>query len=428
MRNSHTIKGLALGSMAMLVAVGCAADQEGEGESEEEPIELSFSWWGSDQRVANTEEVIEAFEDEHPNITISPDYSDFRGYWDQLATRAAGGQTPDVVQMDLEYFREYAELGALLELSEVETSHIDESLLEQGFTEGGQYAIPTGFAAVAVIANDGVFDEAGVDLPDDTTWTWEDFSEIAAEIQASSDSVYGATTPFEPFAGVQAWLRQQGKELTTADGELGIEAQDLVDYFAHIQELNEADALPSASVIEEDRGAGADQSLIAQGEMGMIFGFSNLFPALSENAGQELSLLRLPSPTGQAADNGMWHRASMFLSAGSQTEHPEEAQQFIDFFINSEASGLANLTDRGLPANTEVREAVVEELEGPEVEAAEFLNEIEDDLADASPVPPLGFGTVSETMHRYQAEVLFGQMTPDEAGEAAFAEIESNLG
>ncbi|MBE1515713.1 ABC transporter substrate-binding protein [Nesterenkonia halotolerans] len=425
MKKSRTIRGLAIGSIALL-AVGCSSAQ---GESNADgPVELSFTWWGSDQRVANTEEVIAAFEEENPDITILPEYNDFRGYWDQLATRAAGGQSPDIMQMDLEYFREYAELGTLLELDEVDTSEIDDALLDQGFTEGGQFAVPTGFASVAVIANNEVFEQAGVELPDDTTWTWEDFESTAAEIQSSSDGVFGATTPFEPFAGVQAWLRQQDKELTTDEGEIGVQAQDLVEYFEHIQELDQAGALPPAEVIEEDRAAGADQSLIARGEMGMIFGYSNLFPVLSAEAGQELSLLRLPSPTGQAQDSGMWHRASMFLAAGANTEHPEEAQKFIDFFINSEASGLANLTDRGLPANTEVREAVVEELDGTEVEAAEFLNEIGNEISDASPVPPLGYGTVSETMHRYQSEVLFDRMSPEEAGEAAFAEIESNLG
>ncbi|MGJ9373839.1 ABC transporter substrate-binding protein [Nesterenkonia sp. CF4.4] len=426
MEQGRVAKGIATGSIVLLAAAGCGSGSDEASAGEE--IELSFAWWGSDQRVANTEEVIEAFEAENPNISISPEYNDFRGYWDQLATRAAGGDSPDIMQMDLEYFREYAELGALLELTEVETDQIDDSLLDQGYTEGAQYGIPTGFASVSVIANNDVFEEAGVEMPDDTTWTWDDFEEIAAEIQGSSDDTYGATTPFEPFAGVQAWMRQQGKELTTADGELGVEAQDLVEYFEHIQQLNDANALPPAPVIEEDRAAGADQSLIARGELGMIFGFSNLYPALIEESGQELSLWRLPSPTGNAEDNGMWHRASMFLSAGSNTEHPEEVQEFIDFFVNSEASGLANLTDRGLPANTQVRETVIGELDGPEVVAAEFLNEIEDELSDASPVPPLGYGTVSDTMHRYQSEVLFDRMTPEEAGEAAYSEIESNLG
>lgn len=426
MKHSRVVQAVTTGSIVVMAAVACGSDAGGSAAGES--VELRFAWWGSDERVSNTEEVIDAFEAENPDITIAPEFNDFRGYWDQLATRAAGRDMPDVVQMDLEYFREYAELGSLLELDEVSTDQIDGSLLDQGFTEDAQYAIPTGFASVAVIANDQVFEDAGVEMPDDTTWTWDDFEEIAAEIQASSGSVYGATTPFEPFAGVQAWLRQQGKELTTPEGELGVEAQDLVAYFDHIDDLNEAGALPPASVVEEDRAAGADQSLIAQGEMGMIFGYSNLYPALIEEAGQDLTLLRLPSPTGEAEDNGMWHRASMFLSASSNTEHPEQAQKFIDFFVNSEASGLANLTDRGLPANTAVREAVIDELDGAEVEAAEFLNEIEDEVADASPVPPLGYGTVSDTMHRYQSEVLFDRMTPEEAGEAAYSEIESNLG
>ena len=413
--------GSAIGCAAVLALSACGSGEEGE------QVELRFAWWGSDQRVANTEEVIEAFEQEHPNITISAEYSDFRGYWDQLATQTAGGGEADILQMDLEYFREYAELGALLDLESVPTDQIDEGLLEQGHTEGGQFGIPTGLASVAVIANEAVFDEAGMEIPDDESWTWDDFQEVTAEIQERVGGAYGVTAPFEPFAGLQTWLRQDGKELTTAEGELGIEAQDVVDYFDHLQALDDGASLPSASVIEEDRAASPDQSLIANSGVGMIFGWSNLYPVVSQDAADELTLLRFPSHAGSAEENGMWHRASMFLSASAGTEHPEEAQEFIDFFVNSEESGSANLTDRGLPANSEVREVVLEELGGAELEAAEFLAEIEDEVAAASPVPPMGFGTVADTLHRYQSEVLFNRMTPAEAGEAAYAEIEGNL-
>lgn len=402
---------------------GDAAGGDGGGD-----VTLRFSWWGSDQRTANTEEVIAAFEEEHPGITIEPEYSDFQGYWDKLATQTAGGDAADIIQMDLAYLREYAERGALLDITEVETEQIGDMLLEQGRSDGAQYGIPTGFASVAMIANASAFEQAGVELPDDTTWTWDDYAQVTQEIADSGDEMHGSMAPFEPVAGLQVWLRQHGADVTDDAGDLAMSSEDLVSYFEHLDQLAQDGTFPEASVIEEDRSAGVEQSLIATGGVGLIYGWSNLYPTVVGHAADDLELLRYPSSTGSAADNGMWHRASMFLSGSAETDHPEEVQEFIDFFVNSEASGLANLTDRGLPANAEVREAVLEELDGPEAEAAQFLEGIASEVSDPAPVPPQGAGELEDIMHRYQAELLFDRLTPEEAGEQAFAEIESAVG
>ena len=39
------------------------------------------------------------------------------------------------------------------------------------------YGVSTGSNAFAVLANPTLFKEAGVDLPDDSTWTWEEYAE-----------------------------------------------------------------------------------------------------------------------------------------------------------------------------------------------------------------------------------------------------------
>ena len=41
---------------------------------------LRFSWWGGDERNEATLKVIEAYEKEHPNVTIEAEYSGDDGY------------------------------------------------------------------------------------------------------------------------------------------------------------------------------------------------------------------------------------------------------------------------------------------------------------------------------------------------------------
>lgn len=77
-----------------------------------------------------------------------------------------------------------------------------------------------------LLANPKVFQSVGVDLPDDSTWTWDQLKEIGAEVTAKGgDGVFGMTSMFSNDAYFGAFLRQDGKELFTERG-LGFTAAD----------------------------------------------------------------------------------------------------------------------------------------------------------------------------------------------------------
>ena len=77
---------------------------------------LALAWWGNPTRNKNTEAEIQAFQQANPNITLSGQPGEFGSYWDKLATQTAGGQAPDIIQMDMAYIAEYGNRGALLDL------------------------------------------------------------------------------------------------------------------------------------------------------------------------------------------------------------------------------------------------------------------------------------------------------------------------
>ena len=92
-----------VGAATMLTLTACAGPAETPATGptlSDEPVTLSFTWWGNDVRHGITEELIAAFEAENENITIEPQYTDWAGYWDKLATTVAAGDAPDIIQMD----------------------------------------------------------------------------------------------------------------------------------------------------------------------------------------------------------------------------------------------------------------------------------------------------------------------------------------
>ncbi|WP_416417032.1 ABC transporter substrate-binding protein [Paenarthrobacter aromaticivorans] len=426
LRASAIIAATAAAVLALSACGGGAEQKSADGK-----VELRFSWWGGDKRAQLTQQAIAAFEAENPNIKIKAEYGDWSGYWDKLATQVAANDAPDIIQMDEKYITEYSTRGALLDLSKykIDTSKMDEAALNAGKGSKGLTGIAAGINAATILANPAVFKAAGVPLPDDKTWTWEDFERIAAEVTAKSPKgTYGAAAYGTDEASLGVWLRQNGKSLYTQDGKLGFEPSDIAGYWDFLKELSEKKAVPSASEIVEAEAAPLDQSGLATGKNGMAFWWSNQLPALEKAAGGELQILRFPSKTGKAADTQLWYKASQFWSASSRTKHPEETAKFIDFLTNNVKAGEILLADRGVYPNSDVREAIAPKLAAPDTKVVNFISEIQPELGEAPAAPPKGAGAIQEIIKRYSSEVLFNRLSTEEAGKKAVDEMKSAIG
>lgn len=417
---SRLSKAVAFAAVAALALTGCGGSSSAD--SADGKTVLRFAWWGSDSRAQATNQIIEAFEKANPDIDVQGEFSDWSGYWDKLATQVASNDAPDIIQMDDKYLREYADRGALLDLTGVDVSNFEDVSIQNGTTEDGLVGITTGINSFTLTANPEVLKDAGLEVPDDKTWTWDDYREITETVSEKAEGKYGAEAPNEP-AGLQTWLRQGGKHLTNADGAVGFSVEDLSGYFQHHKDLLDAGSYPVASVLAENQNSGPDRSMTGTGTAAFGMWWSNQLGALSSAAGTDLVPLRLPSQTGKAEDNGLWYKSSMMMSGYGKSKHPEEVKKFIDFMVNSEEAGNLNKMDRGLPSNLKIRELVTKDLEGVEATSAEFVASLEPELAETEPIPPMGFSEVQDILYRYEMEVFFARQSVNDAAQNAFKEI-----
>ncbi|WP_022872770.1 ABC transporter substrate-binding protein [Nesterenkonia alba] len=396
------------------------------GNGDDDEVTLTFTWWGGDTRHAYTEEMIELFEEENPGITIEPQYGEWDGYWDQLATQAAAQDLPDVVQMDQMYLGEYVQNGVLNPIETVDTSEFPEELLASGEHDGELYGMPVGSTASVLAMNEEFFEEAGVEIPDDTTWTWDDYVEITAEISENTDG-YGMAQPFGD-GGFEIWLRQHyGVDNVDAEGNLEWEPAQAEGYFELLGQMQEAGSFPSTAEISEDRGATLEQTYIATGQAALDGWWDTNLIALSANEGVELTPVMMPSETGNAAEAQMYYKASMMYSVYAGSDHPEEAELFIDFMVNNEQALELQEIERGIPGNESVRDAIRDDLDEIETSILEYNEGLEDVVADPPPLPPEGFGAVQDIVFRYEEEFLFGNLSAAEAAEGMHQEIEEAL-
>ncbi|BCW51193.1 hypothetical protein StoSoilB13_35350 (plasmid) [Arthrobacter sp. StoSoilB13] len=262
-------------SVAVLAAVGLlgltvACSSPSSNQSGDGPVEIRFSWWGNATRAELTNKAIKEFEAANPNIKVKPEYGDIGGYFDKLATQVAANDAPDVITMGGAYPAEYANRGALLDLSKVDgsldLSKMDQGALENGQVKGKQYGISTGANALAIVVNPAVFQAAGVSLPDDNTWSWDDFAKTAEDITANSPKgTYGTATVLT-HDSLDAFARQRGKSLYTEDGQLGLDKETVQDYFDFSLKLSESGAAPSASETVEKLNVSTEQTLMGMGQ------------------------------------------------------------------------------------------------------------------------------------------------------------------
>ncbi|NIK56239.1 ABC transporter substrate-binding protein [Kribbella shirazensis] len=416
----------------LLAAAACGGDSGGPSSSSGGgEVTLRFTWWGGDTRTKLTQQAIDAYQKDHPNIKIKGEFGEWSGYWDKLATKVAANDAPDIIQMDEKYLREYADRGALQDLKKSEgldTGKFEDDTLKAGEFDGGLYGLNAGINSFAIVANPALFKAAGVAMPDDTTWTWDDYTRIAAELTTKlNGKASGTGAPGTNEAALNLWARQHGESLWTQDGKVGVSQEQVTAFYQQVLKMKDAKAIPSAEAISQDMNAALDQSAMATGKLAMTWMWSNQLNAMSKAAGTELKLLRVPSVEGKADANGSYYKGSMFWSISSRTKHQKEAAEFVNYLANSTAAGNILLAERGVPPNTEIRAAVTPKLQPADAASAKFIQDIGKELGDPSPAPPVGGGQVEKIIQRYTTEVLFGRQTPDAAAKAFLDEVNGEL-
>ncbi|CAM3827413.1 ABC transporter substrate-binding protein [Kibdelosporangium persicum] len=417
-------------SLTATLMVACSSGSGADGELSTEPVTLRFTWWGADDRHKRTQQVIELFQKQHPNITVRGEFKEWNGYWDSLATTVAANDAPDIIQMDELYLASYAERGALLDLNEarkhLDTSGFDGKALATGAIDGKQYALPVGLAAYSVVVNTDLLAKYGVALPDDTKWTWEDLRKAGEQVsKAGGGTVWGIQSwGFNDAGGLHVWARQAGSALFDDQGKVVVPPKVLQDYWTYLLDIAKAGTAPPPPVTVEKASAGLNQSATATNTAAFAMWWNTQLTALTAASGAKLKLLRLPGEA-QAKAPAAYYKPSMFWSVSSRTKHPAEAAAFVNFLANNEEAAKVLLTERGVPANEKTRAAITGQLKETDKAAADFLGTLP--VSDPPRVTPNGASTIEAILKRHTENVLFGRATPEQTAAAFIKELQSEV-
>ncbi|GAA1995477.1 ABC transporter substrate-binding protein [Microbacterium ulmi] len=428
-----------VGALALAGCAGGTTPSDTESPEAWDPhaqkAQIEIAWWGNEERAALFQQVIDAFEEEYPEITVTGNsYGAPDDLFNRLATDFGGGGTtaPDVFALGGAKPQEYGSNGLLLQLDagdQIET--ISNSKLYPDFSltnaivDDKLYGLPTGGNATAAFVNTKIFEEAGVAVPDDG-WTWDDLVEAANEI----GSKHLTTDTGAPIMGIDLRIQDilgtyTGQETEFGmydwDGNLAVGADVIADWYTIEEDLLEGGGLPDPTVVTTNWNLPTDQQPYTLGQAAITFGYSNL---VNGPYGLDGATKILTPPTN-TDKSGVALLPSAFWSVNAATKYPEAAALLMDWFLSPEAADLIKDT-RGVPFRDDTASAVIPTLTGGAATAAEYVQSVLDS-GEVAPPQPNGGANMNSHSQTYEAEVLFGRQTPKEAADNWVAALKADL-
>ncbi|MFB4161103.1 sugar ABC transporter substrate-binding protein [Geomicrobium sp. JSM 1781026] len=210
-------KKIGLACAASVLLVSCSGEERTQDT-------LQIALWDEDADDAVTA-AIASFNEIHPDIDVQVTYTPFAQYWTNLSTSMGAGSGPDLFWMNAVNFHRYADSGLIKDLdpfveadAEYDKEDYYENAVELYSYEDSLYAAPYFVDAIALVYNKEMFDEAGVDYPDET-WTWDDLEEAGAALTDEEAGVYGyGATITSNQRGYYNLIHQAGGQIVSDDG------------------------------------------------------------------------------------------------------------------------------------------------------------------------------------------------------------------
>ena len=390
-----------------------------------EQITLRFSWWGGEERLAATLDVIKQFEELNPNIKIEPEYGSSDGYADKLATQLASGTAPDIIQIDPGLMPALVsdETNYFLDLntSSFDFSNFDENYYKlriNGFYDGKQLGIPTGISGGAVLVNQGLADQIGIDFH--TQYTWDDIFDWAKKVREYDDSMYLICSNKDYVANILAnnYAKQlSGKTFINEETkEINLTSEQWQEVYTFVKRLYDEEVIAPASYSAAYSGDNmqSDPNWIAGKYVCSFTYMSTMETLAAANADAEYTAGLFP--LYQGSDVAAWNaNCPQIIVINAKSKNPEAAVEFLDYFFNNEKAMETLGCTRSVPPTAKAREICT-----ADGSLSKLLSEAADVAGSYSGMVDDKYFSAAEAKQIVTDEVEavgFGVTTPESASE-----------
>ncbi len=382
------------------------------GASAQSEKRLRAYWWGNPERDRRTRAALDAYQAKNAGVQISSESVGWGDYWTKLATQTAGGNPPDLIQMDYRYIYEYSRRGTLLALESqakaLDVSGFSAGARDAGMVDGKLYGVTMGTNSKAMIYDTAMFEKVGVTKLG-ADFTWDEMARIAAEISKVNPGKYWGTGDNSRWEqGFEHWLNQRGKLLYTPDGKAAFTADDVAAWFDLWDKLRKSGACAPAEVAALNTGA-IDQYEISRGAAAMSYANSNQIVAFQAINKSKLGMSLFPQEKG--AKSGHYIKPSMLMSISARSRSQEDAAKVVNFMMNDPEGVKLLGIERGVPGSAAAQAALAPDLDALGKAQVDFVAETTKIAVPIPPPPPKGAGEIEVLLRRVADSVAFGRAT-----------------
>ncbi|GGC84143.1 sugar ABC transporter substrate-binding protein [Thalassobacillus devorans] len=334
-------------SIALILAA-CSGQTGGESGGDG-PVEITYLKPGADDPDTRerVQDIIDRFEEENPDIKVKLEAVGWDNAYQKLVTGFNGGSSPDVFAGGSRWMTAFADMGALLPLTDMASEKIKEypeALQQSSQYKDEIYAIPRAFSARSLIYR--------TDLIEEPPTTWEELVETAKTVQEENEGMYGFAISGAAHVSTTTqyfnYLLQNGGEVFDEEGNVTINSPEAVEALKYYTDFyTEHKVVPNP--VEYNREL--LPVLFKEGKIAMyVIGpwGKSLMGVDPDN--EDTPYASAPLPKGKKMAN-ILVSDSIYVSA--KTEHPEESWKFIEFLTSLEEQKEFDKSNGSLPLLTE---------------------------------------------------------------------------
>ncbi|MFW5983065.1 MAG: ABC transporter substrate-binding protein [bacterium] len=345
------IMGMTLSVLLVLTAVVGF----GNVKASEEPITLSYVSWAAGDEQADQEAAIAAFMEENPNIIIEAEFVPYDDYHSKINTLIAAGSTPDVYYINEYLAVDWGEKGVAADLKplfEENGIDMDATFLPNAMfksAEGNVYGVASGVVNQMLFFNKEMFDEAGIAYPPQDpaeAWTWDEYIEVCKKLTTDASGLHPGDSGFNANStvaygtkNITFWLYMMP---TLYSNDASFFSEDGMSTGLDTPEAKEVlQAFYDMMYVDQVAPTGATAEALP--------GHAQLFKnkqlaTLIEGSWEYLTFANEGIDVGIAPVPGFKESKTIAFAAANQisatTEHPQEAFEFLYYFIHPETNPL----------------------------------------------------------------------------------------
>ena len=431
---SHPIRRFAIGLVAVTTAALALAGCGSTGSTADGKTEITLSMQNPDVKTADpaTWAIVQAFEKENPDITVTVSGEAVAEHLQKLSIAAQSDTLPDIFWIYKSNAEDMLKAGKLLDLKPVLdelslTDKFPESTIKNFTSDGKIYGVPYQGLLTGLWVNKKILEDNGVSMPttfDDLLAASKTLSEkgittISNGANQSSFSVWSFLTALDRFG-----FEEKADGLL--DGSTKYTNDDFLRFYQHIDELREAgafasnvstqtyqqavDQFTSGKAAMLDAGVWASNA-IQESDVASDIAFWQ-GPQFSDGVGEQNIIMNVAS-----APFALDHRLA------NDTEKLDAAKKFLAFYYSDEAQQI--LVDNGQPPVTTYEAQVDPEKQSALKAALDAASA--DGVTSPQSQPDLLVATpVANAMYDSIYGVIQGQLTPEAALDLVQKALDTN--